>query len=123
MAGRLGLNVLTGFVALVGLGLPDTRTLLGGVLGPERKHRGQRLVLAEHGDRAEPEVARLHGPQLGQVQGAVGLDPLDEHPIHQVPMSFAYVATSDRNTYDRCIYQALQHNGETEMLTGLVQVA
>ena len=22
------------------------------------------------------------------------LDPLDEHPIHQVPMSMAYVATS-----------------------------
>ena len=49
----------------------------------------------------------------------IDLDPLDEHPIHQVPMSMAYTATSDRNTYDRCIYQALQHNGETEMLTGL----
>ena len=47
------------------------------------------------------------------------LDPLDEHPIHQVPMSMAYVATSDRNTYDRCIYQALDHSGETELLTGL----
>src|SRR5664279_5191385 len=47
------------------------------------------------------------------------LDPLDEHPIHQVPMSMVYVATSDRNTYDRCIYQALDHSGETEMLTGL----
>jgi hypothetical protein len=47
------------------------------------------------------------------------LDPLDEHPIHQVPMSMAYVATADRNAYDRCIYQALQHSGETEMLTGL----
>ena len=47
------------------------------------------------------------------------LDPLDEHPIHQVPLSMAYVATSDRNTYDRCIYQALDHSGENEMLTGL----
>lgn len=47
------------------------------------------------------------------------LDPLDEYPIHQVPMSMAYVATSDRNTYDRCIYQALAHDGSTEMLTGL----
>ena len=47
------------------------------------------------------------------------LDPLDEHPIHQVPLSFAYVGTSDRNFYDRCIYQALAHDGSTEMLTGL----
>lgn len=49
----------------------------------------------------------------------MNLDPLDEHPIHQVPQSFAYVGTSDRNFYDRCIYQALDHSGETEMLTGL----
>src|SRR5690349_24986410 len=47
------------------------------------------------------------------------LDPLDEYPMHQVPMSFAYVGTSDRNYYDRCIYQLLDHSGETEMLTGL----
>jgi hypothetical protein len=47
------------------------------------------------------------------------LDPLDEHPIHQVPLSMAYVATSDRNVYDRCIYQAIAHDGSTEMLTGL----
>jgi hypothetical protein len=47
------------------------------------------------------------------------LDPLDEYPVHQVPMSFAYVGTSDRNYYDRCIYQLLDHDGETEMLTGL----
>jgi hypothetical protein len=47
------------------------------------------------------------------------LDPLDEHPIHQVPLSMAYVATSDRNVYDRCIYQAIAHDGVTEMLTGL----
>ena len=37
------------------------------------------------------------------------LDPLDEHPIHQVPMSMAYVASSDRNMYDRCIYQGEDH--------------
>ena len=29
------------------------------------------------------------------------VDPLDEYPIHQVPMSMAYVAKSDRNAYDR----------------------
>ena len=47
------------------------------------------------------------------------LDPLDEHPIHQVPMSMAYVATSDRNVYDRCIYQGQDHLAETYFLTGL----
>jgi len=47
------------------------------------------------------------------------LDPLDEHPIHQVPMSMAYVATSDRNVYDRCIYQGQDHEAETFFLTGL----
>jgi len=47
------------------------------------------------------------------------LDALDEHPIHQVPMSMAYVATSDRNVYDRCIYQGQDHHAETFFLTGL----
>ena len=47
------------------------------------------------------------------------LDPLDEHPIHQVPMSMAYVATSDRNVYDRCIYQGQDHMAETYFITGL----
>ena len=51
-------------VALIGFGLPDPRALLGGVLGAERKHRGERLVVAEYSDRAKPEVAGVHHPQL-----------------------------------------------------------
>lgn len=47
------------------------------------------------------------------------LDPLDEHPIHQVPMSFAYVNSGDRHWYDRCIYQAVAHDGSAILLTGL----
>lgn len=47
------------------------------------------------------------------------LDPLDEHPIHQVPLSMAYVATSDRNAYDRCICQGVDRQGGTCFLTGL----
>ncbi|MDA8045874.1 MAG: hypothetical protein M0Z30_11655 [Actinomycetota bacterium] len=47
------------------------------------------------------------------------IDPLDEYPIHQVPMSMAYVATSDRNVYDRCIFQGQDHQAETYFLTGL----
>ena len=47
------------------------------------------------------------------------LDWLDEYPIHQIPTSFAYVGTSDRNFYDRCVYQLVDHDGETEMFSGL----
>ena len=46
-------------------------------------------------------------------------DPLDEYPIHQVPLSMRYVATSDRNVYDRCIFQAQDHDAETLLITGL----
>jgi len=45
--------------------------------------------------------------------------PLDEYPIHQVPLSMQYVATSDRNCYDRCIFHAFQKSGEVQLITGL----
>ena len=66
-------------VALIWFGLPDPQALLGGVLGAEREHRGERLMLAEYSDRAEAEVAGIHHPQRRQVQCAVGFDPFDEH--------------------------------------------
>jgi len=44
--------------------------------------------------------------------------PLDEYPVHQVPLSMRYVATSDRHTYDRCIYQVFDR-GNTVLITGL----
>jgi len=47
------------------------------------------------------------------------MDPLDEYPIHQVPMSMRHVATSDRNVYDRCIYQGQDHAAESLLITGL----
>ena len=43
----------------------------------------------------------------------------DDYPVHQTSEYIAHPATSDRNFYDRCIYQALAHDGQTEMLTGL----
>ena len=46
-------------------------------------------------------------------------DPLDEYPIHQVPLSMRYVATSDRNFYDRCIYQGIDHEADAYFITGL----
>ena len=33
-------------------------------------------------------------------------DPLDEYPIHQVPLSMARTETSDRNFYDRYYFNA-----------------
>jgi hypothetical protein len=45
--------------------------------------------------------------------------PLDEYPIHQVPMSMRYVASSDRNAYDRCIYHAFDAAGDTLVICGL----
>ncbi len=47
------------------------------------------------------------------------MHPLDEYPIHQVPLSMRYTATSDRNVYDRCIMQCFSRDGETELITGL----
>jgi len=47
------------------------------------------------------------------------MDPLDEYPIHQVPISMQYTATSDRNFYDRCIFHVLDTQGSAMMITGL----
>ena len=49
----------------------------------------------------------------------LAFDPLDEYPIHQVPLPMRYVAMSDRNFYDRCIYQGVDHEAETYFITGL----
>jgi len=35
--------------------------------------------------------------------------PLDEFPIHQVPLSMAFAGTSDRDFYDRNIFQVIPH--------------
>lgn len=45
--------------------------------------------------------------------------PLDEYPIHQTPLSMAHVGTSDRNFYDRCIFQAHDRTGDVMLITGL----
>lgn len=45
--------------------------------------------------------------------------PLDEYPVHQVPLSMRYVATSDRNAYDRCIFHVLDHEGRALLILGL----
>ena len=45
--------------------------------------------------------------------------PLDEYPLHQAPLSLRHVATSDRNFYDRCIFQAHDRTGDVFLITGL----
>ena len=45
--------------------------------------------------------------------------PLDEYPVHQAPLSMAHVATSDRNSYDRCYFNAHDRTGEIFLVTGL----
>src|ERR1700730_1535836 len=46
-------------------------------------------------------------------------DPLDEYPIHQVALPMRYVGSSDRNVYDRCIYQGVDHEADAYFITGL----
>jgi hypothetical protein len=45
--------------------------------------------------------------------------PLDEYPVHQVPLSMEHVGTSDRNAYDRCYLNAHDRTGELFLVTGM----
>jgi hypothetical protein len=45
--------------------------------------------------------------------------PLDEYPVHQVPLSMRHMATSDRNAYDRCYFNAHDRTGDVFVVTGL----
>ncbi|MCZ7537040.1 MAG: hypothetical protein M5T61_14810 [Acidimicrobiia bacterium] len=45
--------------------------------------------------------------------------PLDEYPVHQVPLSMRHMDTSDRNAYDRCYFNAHERTGEIFLVTGL----
>src|ERR1700683_4848849 len=45
--------------------------------------------------------------------------PLDEYPVHQVPLSMAHVASSDRNAYDRSYFNAHDRTGEIFLVTGM----
>ena len=44
--------------------------------------------------------------------------PLDEYPVHQVPLSMRHMATSDRNAYDRCYFNAHDRTGDVFLVTG-----
>src|SRR3954451_7054215 len=48
------------------------------------------------------------------------IGPLDEYPIHQAPLPVTRVASSDRNFYDRCYFNAMDTaSGDTMLVTGL----
>ncbi|MEQ6900493.1 hypothetical protein [Nocardioides sp. YIM 152588] len=49
----------------------------------------------------------------------VGLGPLDEFPIHQLPKPVAWAGSSDRNFYDRCYLNAHDRTGDIFLITGL----
>jgi hypothetical protein len=44
--------------------------------------------------------------------------PLDEYPLHQVPLSMEHVGSSDRNFYDRYYFNAHDRTGELFLITG-----
>jgi hypothetical protein len=46
-------------------------------------------------------------------------DPLDEYPIHQIALPMRYVGSSDRNVYDRCIYQGIDKQADAYFITGM----
>ena len=45
--------------------------------------------------------------------------PLDEFPLHQVPLSLEHPATSDPNFYDRSYFNAHDRTGEIFLITGM----
>ncbi len=44
--------------------------------------------------------------------------PLDEFPLHQVPLSLEHVASTDRNAYDRSYFNAHDRSGDLFFITG-----
>jgi hypothetical protein len=49
----------------------------------------------------------------------VGLGPLDEYPIHQLPRPVAWGGSSDRHFYDRCYLNCHDRTGDLFLITGM----
>lgn len=49
----------------------------------------------------------------------VGIGPLDEFPLHQLPRPIAWPGSSDRNFYDRCYLNAHDRTGDVFFIAGL----
>src|SRR5215471_6056365 len=79
--------------------------------GARRRHRQPRRPRSDaRGHVLEPTDLGDHGMFPA---------PLDEYPIHQAPISMRHVATSDRNFYDRCYFNAHDRTGDIFLVTGL----
>lgn len=46
------------------------------------------------------------------------IGPLDEYPVHQVPLPIGWAGTSDRNFYDRWYFNAHDRTGDVFVITG-----
>jgi hypothetical protein len=47
------------------------------------------------------------------------VSPLDEYPLHQVPLPVTWAGTSDRNFYDRSYFNAHDGSGDLFLVTGI----
>ncbi len=53
------------------------------------------------------------------MSGFGGITELDEFPLHQAALPLTWAATSDRNFYDRCYFNAHDRTGEVFVIGGL----
>jgi len=49
----------------------------------------------------------------------MSIGPLDEFPLHQVPLPIGWAGPSDRNFYDRCYLNAHDRSGDIFVISGL----
>jgi len=65
-----------------------------------------------------PDVAGPAG-EHGLHGEYVGLGPLDEYPIHQLPRPAAWAGSSDRNFYDRSYLNCHDRSGDIFLISGM----
>lgn len=68
---------------------------------------------------SERQRATIGGGMSGAHGEYVGVGPLDEYPIHQLPRPVAWAGSSDRNFYDRCYLNAHDRSGEIFLISGM----
>ncbi|GAA4812060.1 hypothetical protein ACFQ0K_04495 [Nocardioides caeni] len=57
--------------------------------------------------------------EVGRHGEYVGIGPLDEYPIHQLPQPLAWGGSSDRHFYDRSYFNCHDRSGDLMLITGL----
>src|SRR4051812_27617089 len=79
----------------------------------QRDVRGSEQCARAHRSTSSIAISRVRNSDV------LEFDPLDEYPIHQVALPMRYVGSSDRNVYDRCIYQGVDHEADAYFITGM----